>query len=82
MKATSPARATTRCWRATRPPAASSAFLTAPKGSEVTGQTWSGDKRTHFVGIQHPDAPFPDGEGKLPRSALIAIKRDDNVKIG
>ena len=57
-------------------------FLTAPKGSEVTGQTWSGDKRTHFVGIQHPDAPFPDGEGKLPRSTIIAIKRDDNVKIG
>ncbi|SCX25145.1 putative phosphatase [Agrobacterium sp. DSM 25558] len=57
-------------------------FLTAPKGSEVTGQTWSADKRTHFVGIQHPDAPFPDGEGKLPRSALIAVKRDDNAMIG
>ncbi len=57
-------------------------FLTAPKGAEVTGQTWSADKRTHFVGIQHPDAPFPDGEGKLPRSTVIAIKRDDNAMIG
>jgi len=57
-------------------------FLTGPKGSEVTGQTWSADKRTHFVGIQHPDAPFPDGEGKLPRSTIIAIKRDDNGLVG
>lgn len=29
--------------------------------------TWSSDKRTLFVGIQRPDAPFPDGEGKLPQ---------------
>ncbi|WP_430513042.1 PhoX family protein [Pannonibacter phragmitetus] len=57
-------------------------FLTAPKGSEVTGQTWSSDKRTHFVGIQHPAAPFPDGEGKLPRSTIVAIKREDNKIIG
>ncbi|MBW8319654.1 MAG: PhoX family phosphatase [Rhizobium sp.] len=57
-------------------------FLTAPKGAEVTGQTWSADKRTHFVGIQHPDAPFPDGEGKLPRSTVVAVKRDDNAMIG
>ena len=57
-------------------------FLTGPKGSEVTGMTWSSDKRTHFVGIQHPDAPFPDGEGKLPRSAIVAIKHEDNRIIG
>ncbi|ASY62191.1 putative phosphatase [Sinorhizobium sojae CCBAU 05684] len=57
-------------------------FLTGPKGAEVTGVTWSADKRTMFVGIQHPDAPFPDGEGKLPRSTVIAIKRDDNALIG
>lgn len=57
-------------------------FLTAPKGAEVTGQTWSADKRTHFVGIQHPDAPFPDGDGKLPRSTIVAIKRADNAMIG
>ncbi|WP_181707002.1 PhoX family protein [Chthonobacter rhizosphaerae] len=57
-------------------------FLTGPKGSEVTGLTWSADRRTMFVGIQHPDAPFPDGEGKLPRSTVIAIKRDDNALVG
>lgn len=57
-------------------------FLTAPKGAEVTGQTWSADLRTHFIGIQHPDAPFPDGEGALPRSTVLAVKREDNARIG
>jgi len=57
-------------------------FLTGPKGCEVTGLTWSSDRRTMFVGIQHPDAPFPDGEGSLPRSAVIAVKRDDNGLMG
>ncbi len=57
-------------------------FLTGPKGGEVTGMTWSGDKRTMFVGIQHPSAPFPDGEGKLPRSTIVAVKRDDNALVG
>jgi len=57
-------------------------FLTGPKGAEVTGLCWSADKRTMFVGIQHPDAPFPDGEGKLPRSSIIAVRRDDNALVG
>ncbi len=57
-------------------------FLTGPKGSEVTGLTWSSDRRTMFVGIQHPDAPFPDGEGALPRSAIITVKRADNAMVG
>ena len=57
-------------------------FMTGPYGSEVTGCTWSSDRRTMFVGIQHPKAPFPDGEGKLPRSSIIAIKRDDNALVG
>jgi secreted PhoX family phosphatase len=57
-------------------------FLTGPNGSEVTGLCWSADKRTMFVGIQHPSAPFPDGEGKLPRSSIFAIKRDDNAPVG
>ncbi len=39
--------------------AASSVFLTGPKGSEVTGLTWSADHRTMFVGIQHPTRPSP-----------------------
>lgn len=57
-------------------------FLTGPRGCEVTGLTWSSDRRTMFVGIQHPDAPFPDGEASLPRSAIVAIKRDDNAPVG
>ncbi|MBX9462438.1 MAG: PhoX family phosphatase [Aquamicrobium sp.] len=57
-------------------------FLTGPNGSEVTGLCWSADRRTMFVGIQHPAAPFPDGEGKLPRSSIIAIKRDDDAPVG
>jgi secreted PhoX family phosphatase len=57
-------------------------FLTGPKGGEVTGMTWTGDKRTIFVGIQHPGAPFPDGEGKLPRSTIVAVKRTDNALVG
>lgn len=54
-------------------------FMTGPKGSEVTGFTISSDRRTIFVGIQHPGAGFP-AEG-LPRSALIAITRDDGAVI-
>lgn len=57
-------------------------FLTGPNGSEVTGLTWSADKRTMFVGIQHPAAPFPDGEGMLPRSSIVAVKRADNALVG
>ncbi|MEO1537753.1 MAG: PhoX family phosphatase [Pseudomonadota bacterium] len=57
-------------------------FLTGPNGSEVTGITWSADKRTMFVGIQHPDSPFPDGEGTLARSAIVAVEREDGAKIG
>ena len=57
-------------------------FLTGPNGSEVTGLTWSADRRTMFVGIQHPAAPFPDGEGMLPRSAVIAVTREDGGLVG
>ena len=57
-------------------------FLTGPNGSEVTGLTWSADRRTMFVGIQHPSAPFPDGEGALPRSSIISVKRADNALVG
>ncbi len=56
-------------------------FLTGPKGSEVTGLTWSADRRSMFVGIQHPGGSWPDGEG-LPRSSVIVVKRDDNGKLG
>lgn len=54
-------------------------FMTGPIGSEVTGFTVSSDRRTIFVGIQHPGAGFP-GEG-LPRSTIVAITRDDGAVI-
>ena len=57
-------------------------FLTAPIGAEVTGLTWSTDRKTMFIGIQHPAAPFPDGEGSLPRSSIIAVKRSDGALVG
>lgn len=56
-------------------------FLTGPNGSEVTGLCWSADRRTMFLGIQHPGGSWPDGAG-LPRSAVISVKRDDNGLIG
>ena len=61
-------------------------FLTGPKQAEVTGLTWSPDRRTMFVGIQHPgergDGSWPDGGGLTPRSAILAITRDDNGPVG
>lgn len=55
-------------------------FLTGPNGREVPGWTHSAGRRTIFVGIQHPGACWSDGEG-LPRSAIVAIRRDDNAVI-
>ena len=57
-------------------------FMTGPNGCEITGLCWSADRRSMFVGIQHPGAPFPDGEGKLPRSSIVVVKRDDGGLIG
>lgn len=55
-------------------------FLTGPKDSEITGFTVSSDRSTIFVGIQHPGGSWPEAGG-LPRSALIAIRRDDGAVI-
>jgi hypothetical protein len=61
-------------------------FLVGPKQCEVTGIAWSADRRTLFVGIQHPgekgDSHFPDGGNSVPRSSVIAISRDDGGLIG
>ncbi|MEO0618654.1 MAG: PhoX family phosphatase [Pseudomonadota bacterium] len=59
-------------------------FLTAPAGAEVTGLTWSPDRRTMFVGIQHPGekAPSTWPDGGLPRSAVVAITRVDGGRVG
>ncbi|MQQ07037.1 DUF839 domain-containing protein [Epibacterium sp. SM1979] len=57
-------------------------FMTVPYGAEVTGLCWSADRRSMFVGIQHPAAPFPDGEGKLARSSVVVVKREDGGLVG
>ena len=61
-------------------------FLVGPRQCEVTGITWSADGRTLFVGIQHPgekgDSHFPDRGDTVPRSAVIAVTRDDGGLIG
>lgn len=57
-------------------------FLTGPRGSEVTGLCWSTDRKAMFVGIQHPDAPFPDGDGRLPRSSIVVVTRTDGAAVG
>jgi len=73
-------------------------FLTGPSGCEITGVTMAPDGRTLFINIQHPgepasersnpDAPRavsnwpdfrPDGR---PRSATLAIRREDGGHIG
>lgn len=56
-------------------------FLTGPNGSEITGLLWSADRKTAFVGVQHPGGSWPDGTG-LPRSAVIAVWRTDGALIG
>lgn len=56
-------------------------FLTAPNGAEVTGLTWSPDRKVAFVGIQHPGGSWPDNAGK-PRSSVISVWREDGATIG
>ena len=62
-------------------------FMVGPRQCEVTGLEWSADGRTMFVGIQHPgewggDSHFPGGGDTTPRSAVIAVTRDDGGVIG
>ncbi len=61
-------------------------FLVGPRESEITGITWSADRRTVFVGVQHPgeegDSHFPEGGQSVPRSGVVAIRRDDGGLIG
>ncbi|MEQ9328380.1 MAG: PhoX family phosphatase [Rhodospirillales bacterium] len=61
-------------------------FLVGPKECEVTGITWSPDRRTMFVGIQHPGeeggSNWPGGGASVPRSSVIAIRREDGGLMG
>lgn len=61
-------------------------FMVGPNECEVTGITWSADRRTMFVGIQHPGAKggghYPEGGRSVPRSTIIGIMRDDGAVMG
>jgi secreted PhoX family phosphatase len=71
-------------------------FLIAPKECEITGIAESPDGTALFVDIQHPGedtvpdlgvpssfgSHWPDGGSARPRSATIAITRDDGGPIG
>jgi secreted PhoX family phosphatase len=72
-------------------------FLVGPKDCEITGITETPDGRTLFVNIQHPgeETPaasigdptlftshWPEGGTARPRSATIAITRNDGGVIG
>ena len=70
-------------------------FLVGPKECEITGIAETPDARTLFVNIQHPGesttpdfatgafgSHWPDGGLSRPRTATIAITKDDGGKIG
>lgn len=56
-------------------------FLTAPRGAEVSGIMPTDDGTALFVSIQHPSGAWPDGADSPPRSALVAITREDGGRI-
>ena len=71
-------------------------FLTGVPGCEITGVVTTPDRRTMFINIQHPGADtsaedfaagrfssrFADDGTGVPRSATIAITREDGGVIG
>ncbi|MEM6658241.1 MAG: PhoX family phosphatase [Pseudomonadota bacterium] len=61
-------------------------FLVGPNECEITGLSWAPDRRTMFVGIQHPgedgNSNWPEGGDAVPRSAIIAVTRDDGGPVG
>lgn len=62
-------------------------FLVGPISCEVTGLAFSPDRRTMFVGIQHPgekgkSSHWPGGGETVPRSGVVAVRRDDGRVIG
>jgi secreted PhoX family phosphatase len=70
-------------------------FLTGPVHCEITGATMAPDGRTLFVNIQHPGEPPSDRsapdeitkystwpDGGRPRSATLAIRREDGGLVG
>ncbi len=62
-------------------------FLVGPVGCEITGMTGTPDGRTLFIDVQHPgeggQSQWPDhrADGR-PRSATVAIRREDGGIVG
>ena len=65
-------------------------FLSAPKGSEVTGPEFTPDGRTLFLSVQHPGegaglerpgSQWPHGGGG-PKPSVVVIERDDREPLG
>ncbi len=61
-------------------------FMVGPNECEITGISWSPDRRTMFVGVQHPgedgNSHWPEGGDAVPRSAIIAVTREDGGLVG
>jgi secreted PhoX family phosphatase len=61
-------------------------FLVGPKECEITGACWSDDRKTMFIGVQHPgergNSHFPGGGNTVPRSSIVAITRNDGGELG
>lgn len=67
-------------------------LFTCPAGAEATGPCFTPDGKTLFVSVQHPaeDAEtldkattlWPDFKGKLPRPAVVAIRKVDGGAVG
>ncbi|MEZ5825209.1 MAG: PhoX family phosphatase [Geminicoccaceae bacterium] len=61
-------------------------FLVGPRDAEITGLAWTPDRRAMLVGIQHPgdsgNSHWPTGGESVPRSAIIAITREDGGLMG
>ncbi len=71
-------------------------FLVGPVGQEITGVVTTPDRKTMFVNVQHPGATtspedfaevkltsrWPSEDAPYPRSATLAITREDGGVIG
>jgi hypothetical protein len=66
-------------------------FMSGPVGAEICGLEFTPDGRTLLLSVQHPgeggtvEAPvsdWPDGGGRVPRPAVIAVEARDRRRFG